>query len=73
MTRKPVDPLKPHGDRRSGTDRRKVDIAPPGRIDRRRSIDARKPDVVELDMSNSEWTALLPESPSTGKSDGKAA
>ena len=58
MTRKPGDPHPPQVDRRSGTDRRKVDIAPPGRIDRRRSIDARKPDVVELDMSNSEWSAL---------------
>ena len=58
MPRKPVDPHPPQGDRRSGADRRKVDIAPPGRIDRRRSIDARRPDVVELDMSNSEWSAL---------------
>jgi hypothetical protein len=73
MTRKPVDPLKPQSDRRSGTDRRKVDIAPPGRVDRRRSIDARKPDMVELDMSNSEWSALQAELPNAGKSGGKAA
>ena len=46
-------------DRRSGADRRKHDVPlPRGMRDRRRSLDSRKPDVVELDMSNSEWTAL---------------
>lgn len=59
-------PRKPSAtERRSGTDRRKVDLPRPGKIDRRRSVDSRKPEVVELDMSNSEWTALtqLPEPP----------
>lgn len=52
-------PRKPTGiDRRSGSDRRKVDMLPPGKVDRRRSVDSRKPEVVELEMSNSEWTAL---------------
>ncbi len=73
MKRTPGDTHPPQVDRRSGADRRKVDIAPPGRIDRRRSIDARRPDVVELDMSNSEWASLQPELPSAGTSDGKAA
>jgi len=45
-------------ERRAGSDRRKVDLPPPGKVDRRRSVDSRKPEVVELDMSNSEWTAL---------------
>jgi hypothetical protein len=44
-------------DRRSGVDRRKADVAYPGK-DRRRGVESRKPEVVELDMSNSEWTAL---------------
>lgn len=45
-------------DRRSGTDRRKVDILRPGLPDRRRAVDARKPEVTEIEMTNSEWTAL---------------
>ena len=44
-------------DRRSGVDRRKADVEYPGK-DRRRGVESRKPEVVELDMSNSEWTAL---------------
>ena len=58
MTDPASRPRKPGTtERRSGTDRRK--------IDRRRSVDSRKPEVVELDMSNSEWTALTqpPEPP----------
>jgi hypothetical protein len=43
---------------RSGQDRRKVDNPPPVKVDRRRSVDARKPDVVELEMTDSEWSAL---------------
>ncbi len=44
-------------------------MLPPGKVDRRRSVDSRKPDVVELDMSNSEWTALtqVPEPPSKAR------
>jgi hypothetical protein len=48
----------PPTERRSGQDRRRVDSGPPGRHDRRRGVEARKPDVVEVDMSNSEWAAL---------------
>ena len=49
------------GDRRSGADRRKVDIAPPGKVDRRRSVESRQPDVTEIEMSPSEWGALKQE------------
>jgi hypothetical protein len=45
-------------DRRTGEDRRRVDNGPPGKHERRRSLEPRKPEVVELDMSNSEWSAL---------------
>ena len=64
MTKKAVTESKAGGgDRRSGVDRRKVDIGPPaGKPERRRSVEARKPEVVELDMTNSEWTALEGES-----------
>lgn len=44
--------------RRSGEDRRRTDAGPPGTRDRRRSLEPRKPDVIELDMSDSEWSAL---------------
>jgi len=33
-------------------------MPPPVKIDRRRSVDARKPDVQEREMTNSEWSAL---------------
>jgi len=46
------------GDRRSGVDRRKVDVGPPGKVDRRRGLEPRKPDVIEINMSASEWGAL---------------
>jgi hypothetical protein len=48
----------PEGDRRSGKDRRKADRGPPGKIERRRSVEQRAPEVVEREMSNSEWGAL---------------
>jgi hypothetical protein len=65
MTNKPATTRKTRAeDRRSGEDRRLADVGPPGKRDRRRSLEARKPDVVELDMSSSEWGALSQE-PST--------
>ena len=51
-------------DRRSGVDRRKADVPYPGK-DRRRGVESRKPEVVELEMSNSEWTALTQDFPPT--------
>ncbi len=50
-------------DRRSGVDRRKVDVARPGKPERRRNLESRKPDVVEREMTNSEWGALTHEPP----------
>jgi hypothetical protein len=59
MTHKSATSSKPLiKDRRSGVDRRKVDVPRPGLPDRRRAVDSRKPEVIELDMSNSEWSAL---------------
>ena len=46
-------------ERRSGVDRRRVDADLPGKRERRRGVESRKPDVVELEMSNSEWSALM--------------
>jgi hypothetical protein len=58
MSKPPQKPIPPEADRRTGVDRRHVDGQPPGKHERRRGIESRKPEVVELDMSNSEWAAL---------------
>jgi hypothetical protein len=50
-------------DRRRGVDRRQVDKGPPGKHDRRQNLESRQPEVVELDLSNSAWIALLEEPP----------
>lgn len=61
----PVSPPKPKPppaaptDRRSGQDRRKSDNGPPaGKRDRRRNIEPRQPEVVELQLTESQWGAL---------------
>lgn len=51
------------GDRRSGVDRRKEDKGPPGKVERRRSLESRKPEVVEIQMTNSEWGDLTRDPP----------
>ena len=48
-------------ERRANRDRRHVDGAPPGKHDRRRGLEPRLPEVVELDMSSSEWMTLSDE------------
>ena len=58
MSKPPPKPVVPAAERRTGVDRRHVDGTPPGKHERRRGIEARKPEVLELDMSNSEWAAL---------------
>lgn len=46
-------------DRRSGRDRRQVDLGPPpGVRERRVSVEPRKPEVVEREISPSEWASL---------------
>jgi hypothetical protein len=49
---------QPKNDRRSGVDRRKVDKGPPNGIDRRKSIEPRKPEVQEVQISPSDWARL---------------
>ena len=60
-------PLPQADNRRSGEDRRKHDALPPGQKERRRSVEPRKPDVIEREMSNSEWTALGQDAPQPDK------
>lgn len=65
MDKRDAKPATPVIDRRAGRDRRHVDVAlPVGQRDRRRGLEARRPEVVEIDMSPSEWAALT-ESPAT--------
>ena len=45
-------------ERRLGADRRHVDGNPPGKHERRRGLESRQPEVVELEMSNTDWVAL---------------
>ena len=42
-------------DRRSGADRRRVDSGLPRKYERRRGVEPRRPEVVELEMSDSEF------------------
>jgi hypothetical protein len=45
-------------ERRSGRDRRQRDEAPPGGRDRRRGLEPRRPEVMELELTPSQWDAL---------------
>ena len=58
MDKLTVIPDQAREERRTGDDRRRRDIGPPGRHERRRGVEARKPEVVELELSESEWAAL---------------
>jgi len=48
-------PATPKTERRTGKDRRNAEAGPPTRHERRTSLEARRPQVVELEMSPSEW------------------
>jgi hypothetical protein len=59
----PADlPAGPPVERRAGKDRRSAEIGPPSKRERRTTLEARKPQVVEVDLSPSEW-ALFGDSP----------
>jgi len=53
--------------RRTGVDRRKVDKGPPGGRERRVSLEPRKPDVVERELTPSEWATLQEQLPKPRK------
>lgn len=42
-------------DRRSGSDRRQRELSFLGRVERRKRVEARKPEIVELKLSETEW------------------
>ena len=45
-------------ERRSGKDRRRRESTPPAGWERRRSVEPRKPDVAELEITPSQWDLL---------------
>ncbi len=47
-----------NAERRSGKERRRRDTLAPGLPERRRSIEPRKPEVQELELSPSQWADL---------------
>lgn len=51
----------PTKDRRTSADRRRIDLERSGRPERRHGVEARKPEVIEREMTNSEWLELSPE------------
>jgi hypothetical protein len=48
----------PASDRRTGSDRRKVDRGSPTGRERRVGMEPRKPEITEIEVSPSEWAAL---------------
>jgi len=48
----------PRAERRSGQDRRRAEAGPPGVAERRRAVEPRLPETVELEMSISQWQSL---------------
>lgn len=59
MVNRPSPPARPADpNRRTGSDRRKVDKVPPGGRERRVSLEPRKPEVIERELTPSEWATL---------------
>jgi len=51
--------MKQANERRSGQDRRQDDKGFPGKVERRRRIEQRKIEIVELSISEAEWQVLV--------------
>lgn len=68
MVTRPSNPTpKTDSNRRTGADRRKLDKGPPGGRERRVSLEPRKPDVVERELTPSEWATLQEQMPKPKK------
>ena len=61
-------PAAPPVERRAGKDRREAEIGPPSRHERRTTLEARRPQVIELEMSPSEWAMFGDPPPPVGAS-----
>jgi len=53
--------VMPLSERRSGNDRRQREALPPTDWERRRSLEPRKPEVFDLEVTPSQWDALQQE------------
>lgn len=71
MSHRSPNPAPSKSNRRSGADRRKVDKSPPGGRDRRVNLEPRQPDVVERELTPSEWAALQEQMPTQPQDLGK--
>jgi hypothetical protein len=72
---RPSDPKNPPspGDRRSGRDRRQKDAGLPNGRERRRNVEARRPDVAEIEMTPSQWARLHAETQPSALDDSPSA
>jgi len=59
-------PGQPASDRRTGRDRRVRDVEMPAGRDRRRGVEPRKPEVAEIDPSDSLWASFEVDTPPAG-------
>ena len=58
-------------ERRSGSDRRQEDVGPPGKIEQRRRVEARKPEIAEIVLSEAEWEANFGRRPTAAGEAGR--
>ena len=54
----PAKKSSPASERRTGSDRRKVDRGSPTGRERRVGMEPRKPEITEIEVTPSEWAAL---------------
>ena len=51
--------MSSHHERRSGNDRRQEDIVSAGKMERRRAVESRKLEIIEVQLSNADWELLF--------------
>jgi hypothetical protein len=52
-------------EKRTGIDRRQIDFVPPEKWERRMNVEARKPEIVEVKLSITEWEKFFGSEPAT--------
>ncbi len=51
--------MSDYHERRCGKDRRQVDLDLMGKTERRRSVESRKPEITEIQLSDNDWKSLF--------------
>ena len=51
--------MSSHNERRCGNDRRQEDIDSSGTMERRRAVESRKLEIIEVQLSNADWELLF--------------